>query len=304
MGAYETMYDNVPPVIQYTTLQASCTTGDRTLTATITDGVGVPVSGTLVPRIYFKKNAGPYFSSPGVLTTGTGFNGTWTFTIVAASMGGVTGGDVISYFVTAQDVATPLNISASPGNNFMASNVNSVSTPPNNPNTHTVLYTLVTGNYSVGSGTIAGQLGHFQTLTDALQAYSAGCLAGAPVFMLTDASYSGAEFFPLTINQHAQASSVNTLTIKPATGVNPVITGFANTALIDLNGADYITIDGSNNESNTKNLSISNTSSSGATIRFINDATNNAIKEFHFKRRKHRFVRSGIFCNYQFNDGK
>src|SRR5207248_184442 len=105
-----TPVDLSAPAISYTLLANTQSTSDRTLVATITDASGVPTSGSLVPRIYYKKNAGSYFSQPGTLTSGSGTNGTWSFTIVAADMGGVAGGDTISYYVIAQDTASPTNI--------------------------------------------------------------------------------------------------------------------------------------------------------------------------------------------------
>ncbi len=278
MGAYENGVDNAPPVIQYTALQSSCSTSDRTLIATITDITGIPVTGSLVPRIYFKKNAGSYFSTPGVLSSGSGMNGSWTFTISNSIVGGVVPGDAISYFVIAQDNSVPIKISSNPSSGLVATNVNTVTTPPTSPNSYPINYTLTGGTYSVGTATAVGEVGHFATLTSAIQAYNTACLTGSPVFVMTDMTYGGGETFPITINQNTMAGSSNTLTIKPASGVSAVITGSAATALIDLNGADYVLIDGSNNGGTSKDFIISNTNTSGATIRFINDATHNTVK--------------------------
>ncbi len=71
------------------------------------------------------------------------------------------------------------------------------------------------------------------------------------------------------------------LTLYPtSTGLS--ISGDLATPLIDLNGADNVTIDGRVNQSGTKNLVISNASVSAtagtSTIRFINDASRNTIK--------------------------
>jgi hypothetical protein len=56
------------------------------------------------------------------------------------------------------------------------------------------------------------------------------------------------------------ASATNTLTIKPNTGVSATITGaVANNAIIRVNG-NYVTIDGSNNNTTSRNLEIINTS--------------------------------------------
>ena len=119
------------PVISYTNLTTLCSSGDRTLSVTISDLSGVPSTGTLQPRIYFKKNAGTYVSGQGSLSAGTATSGTWNFTISLAALGGVNDGDVISYFIIAQDQYTnSINISSNPSSGLVALNVNSVTMPP------------------------------------------------------------------------------------------------------------------------------------------------------------------------------
>ena len=77
------------------------------------------------------------------------------------------------------------------------------------------------------------------------------------------------------LNQPATASW-NSLTIYP-TSENVSISGIVSTTLIDLYGADKVTIIGKLNKTGTaKMLSITNTGS-GSDIRFIADATNNKI---------------------------
>jgi subtilisin-like proprotein convertase family protein len=132
------------PVISYSGLGNVCTTGNRTLTGVIiTDASGVPAGGPLAPRIYYRKNAGTYFSQAGTLTSGTGTNGTWDFAIIAADMGGLSTGDVVSYYVIAQDIATIPNIASNPGG-VVATDVNTVITPPASPSTFSVTATNVT----------------------------------------------------------------------------------------------------------------------------------------------------------------
>ncbi|MBS1513812.1 MAG: hypothetical protein JSS63_02195 [Bacteroidetes bacterium] len=145
--------DLVPPVITYTTLSATGSTSDRTLAnVSITDASGVPTTGALQPRIYYKKNAGSYFSSQGSKTSGTGQSGVWSFTIVAADMGGVAAADVISYFVIAQDIAPggPF-ISSTPGAGLVATDVNTVTTPPTTPSTYTITAPSLSGSYTIGT---------------------------------------------------------------------------------------------------------------------------------------------------------
>lgn len=116
------------------------------------------------------------------------------------------------------------------------------------------------GTYTVGVG------GNYPTLTAAVGAYnSANCLNGAVIFSLTDATYA-AETYPISINQHSQASATNTLTIRPATGVTPSFTGSHAQSLLKINGGDYITIDGSNSGGTTRDLTFNNTSTTGGAV--------------------------------------
>mgnify|MGYP001310950592 FL=1 len=273
--------DLAAPTITYATIPLTCSTGDRILNGVgITDVTGVPTSGTLQPRVYYRKNAGSWFSSQGTLVSGTATNGTWNFTIVAADMGGLAVGDNVQYYVIAQDIVSPTpNITSNPATGLVAIDVNSVSTAPTTPNSYNIA-TSLSGAYTVGAG------GNYTTLTAAVNAYNTSCLTGPVVFNLTDASYSASETFPIVINANSYASATNTLTIKPATGVTATITGSSATSIIKYNGADYVTIDGSNTAGGTSRdltISNSNTGTSSAVIwqgsaSASDGATNNTIK--------------------------
>lgn len=107
----------------------------------IVDTAGVPTSGTLMPRLYYKINSGAYTSVTGTLTSGNGNDGFWNFT-----MTGITAG-TLSYFVIAQDRLT--KIISNPDLGLVACSVNNVSTPPTSPSS------IVIGGsaavYSLGS---------------------------------------------------------------------------------------------------------------------------------------------------------
>ncbi|GAA4466461.1 hypothetical protein GCM10023093_20650 [Nemorincola caseinilytica] len=288
IGADEGAYmptDLSAPAIVYTDLTNTCATGDRTLTATITDASGIPTTGTLVPRIYFRKNAGPWSSAAGVLTSGTATGSNWSFTISTAAMGGLTIADTVKYFVIAQDIAPAVNIGSNPFSGLVATNVNTITTYPAAPNSYMILPTL-SGTYNVGVGMV------YATITDAVAAYNSSCISGAVTFQLMDATYPS-ETFPITIHHNISASAANTLTIRPATGVSPTVTGAA-TAIFLLNGADHVTIDGSNAPvtnsvcppvASSRNLTIANTSTSTSsavvwlqTSADGDSATNNIIR--------------------------
>lgn len=107
------------------------------------------------------------------------------------------------------------------------------------------------GVYTVGSG------GDYPTITAAMADLDTSALAGPVTLSLTDASYPS-ETFPIVIRQIAGVSASSTLTIKPAAGVSPVISGdaFDFAGLIKLEGADFVTIDGSNNGTDSRDLTI------------------------------------------------
>ncbi len=264
-----------PPSITYTALSPSyCSIGNRALIGvTITDATGIPLSGVNVPRIYYRKNAGSWFSRPGTNTGGTSTNSTWDFSIVVTDMGGVTGNDVISYYVIAQDLIPFTNVTSNPAAGLVATGVNAVSTHPTSPNTYTIGY-ILNGTYTVGIG------GYFTTLTAAVNAYNNACLLTGPViFELIDNSYATpAETFPITINNHTNASATNTLTIRPSATAVPVITGNLTTFTINLSGARYIRIDGRQGGTGTnKSLTITNSSTATA-INFVDEAQNNIVR--------------------------
>lgn len=116
----------------------------------------------------------------------------------------------------------------------------------------------LSGNYTVGTS------GDYQTLTAAVADFNSAAITGPVSFTLTDAAYT-AETFPIVIEANAGSSATNTLTIKPAAGVTPVISGDA-PLLLKINGADYVTIDGSNNGSNSTDLTLNGTASTSSPV--------------------------------------
>lgn len=148
-------------------------------------------------------------------------------------------------------------------------------------NTSTAPVTIsapLSGSYTVGSG------GNFTSLSAAVAAYNSNCINGPVTFLLTDATYNLAG--PLVFAKNSFASPANTLTIRPSAGVSASITGSVNdSALIRILG-DYITIDGSNNGTTGRNLTIFNNGSVKPRVIFFgstgstpvtNDAVRNCI---------------------------
>lgn len=112
------------------------------------------------------------------------------------------------------------------------------------------------GVYTVGVS------GNYPTLTAAVADFNAAPIEGPVTFSLLDQNYPS-ETFPITINANAGSSAANTLTIKPAAGVNATISGSA-PVLVKVNGADYVTIDGSNDGTGGDNLTLNNIDATAA----------------------------------------
>jgi hypothetical protein len=165
---------------------------------------------------------------------------------------------------------------STPGNYIVTYSFNN-GTCFNTSTTPMKISATMSGTYTIGSG------GDFATLTAAAAAYNNNCQTGAIVFSLISASYTTGETFPVVFNKNSSASAVNTLTIKPAAGVTATIYGVLNNdALIKIYG-DYISIDGSNNGSNSRNLTIWNEGSVKPRVLLFgsnstNATTNNTLK--------------------------
>lgn len=265
--------DLTPPTISYTALSNTCAFGARTLTASITDASGVPTAGAGLPVLYWRINAGAYTAATGTHTGGSNYDFSFGAGVVAT--------DVVSYYIAAQDNAGTPNVGAFPsaGAAGFTANPPAASTPPTTPSSYVIGITL-SGTYTVGA------TGTYTTIAAAIAAYQANCLGGPVVFELIDPSYTEG---PLTINAHAEASSTNTLTIRPAAGNSPTISATSTTAIFILNGADYVTIDGSNAPvantccpllQSSRDMTITNTSTSttSAVIWMSSGSTNNVVR--------------------------
>jgi len=114
------------------------------------------------------------------------------------------------------------------------------------------------GTYNVGVGQT------YATLTAAIADLNQKPVDCPVVFQLTDNSYTS-ETFPILINNPTGVNATNTVTIRPAPGVEAAISGTTTSAIIQMNQSHYIILDGSNNGSSSKNLTISNTAATGNT---------------------------------------
>ena len=132
--------------------------------------------------------------------------------------------------------------------------------------------------------------GVYASITAALTDLNAVGVSAPVRFLLNSTAYT-TETLPLTINQITGANAVNTVTIKPNTGITASISGSSTSSIFKLNAAKYVFIDGSNSiGGTTKDLTIENTNTSAATAAIWlasngvgAGATNNTIKNCNIK---------------------
>lgn len=273
-GNYTFGNDIFSPVISYTPLENTPRRSNRTLyNVSITDiGTGLPVTGDSVPRIWYRRSfpsVTSWTSTPGTLSSGTGNNGVWAFTIDYSQLG-ITAmtGDVYQYYITAQDQNLPHNISYTPFLGTLHTNVHTQTTSPTTPSSYTLVSGL-TGNFNVGMSesikSLTGTGGLFSIINN-------GTVTGdITVTIKSDLSETG----DYALNQWEESGY--TLTIKPGGATEKIISGNVANSLIRLDGADGVTIDGSYGGSG-RYLVFRNTNESCPSISFLNHASNDTIK--------------------------
>lgn len=146
LGAYEfggIWLDVVGPAISYTALLSTGSTGNRTLTAAITDPSGVQ-TGANGPRLYYKKSTDIAYQ---VDASPSNLGNNYTFTLSATALGGVTAGDIIQYYVAAQDLNAFVNTSPAGGSGSNPPGT----TAPGAPNSYTITAASLSGSYTIGT---------------------------------------------------------------------------------------------------------------------------------------------------------
>lgn len=283
-----TAIDLTAPGIIYNALSGNSSLTTRVVNnITITDVSGVDVTTTGRPRIYYKKTSeanqflGNSNSDNGwKFVSSTNTTSPFSFTVdYSLLFSSISVGDTIQYFVVAQDLASTPNIGANPSTGFTNTGYNSITSAPTTPNTYRITNTPLSGNYNIDSLQTSP---NYTSLTNAINDLNSRGVSGPVTFTLTQDNYNITyETFPLTINEFIGASATNRVTIKPATGLNVTITSNVGNGAFRLNGADFVTINGSNNGTNSRNLTIANSANGTcvwlSSLGFNAGATNNII---------------------------
>ncbi len=288
IGAFEGDYepiDMVPPSISYTPITNNSCISNKILSAVITDGTGVNIVTGTAPRIYFKKST----NANSLPATNDNTTNGWKFTETASTsspfsfslnfsliFGGVTTGDIIQYFIVAQDILEPPYIGINAGT-FATMPASVALTAASFPIGGTInSFTILAG---LSNTVTIGASGNFTSLTGTGGLFSeinAKGLAGNLVAKIIDATVS--ETGAVSLNPILYGCYDNyTLTIRPEDGVAANLSGSFDGPLIHLSGADYVIFDGISSGGSSLTISNASTFATASTIRFSNDASNNIV---------------------------
>jgi hypothetical protein len=261
IGAYE-FEGAVYSQISFVPLTDTLINTSRLLTATITDSLSTITAGTA--RLFYKKSNQTTWQ----LDTLPSVNGNdYTFLINYSALGGVVAMDTIQYYIAVRNATNTVTTEPLGGSGLY------LSTQQLPPTVHAYLIRpVISGNYNVG---VSGPA-DFPTLTAAANFINNGFMGGAATFTLIDSAYDSNETFPILLSGRPGASATNTLTLKPATNRSQVVVSGSvagTSGLFIIQNGKYLTIDGSNNGSNSRNLHLVNNSVSttNATIHAFNE---------------------------------
>jgi len=147
-----------------------------------------------------------------------------------------------------------------------------------------VLSTPLTGSQATTATPLAGTYtigpsGDFSSVTNAIYTLNGSGFSapGEVVFELMADYSSSVETLPLVFPATLPTSVTHTLVLRPAAGATGLSISGNAAQTIQINGADYITIDGRPGGTGTPELTIDNTLSTGIALQLINGASNNTI---------------------------
>ena len=284
-----TNVDVTAPAVAYSFLgrDALPPVPSRSFTATASDRTGVQIATGLRPRVYYKKTTDPNDASGWKYTEAAGTGGSpFTFTIDYSLLnaGSASSGDVIQYFVVAQDTAATPNVGIYQGT-FAAAPSSVALTPAAFPIAGPISSYLVPTPLS-GTNTICPSGCTYTSITNAgglFQAMNENVVTGNYVVEITGDSTAETGANVLGEWLESPPASNYTLTIRAGGGAMHTVSGSVAGSMIKLNGADRVTFDGLNTGGNGLIFSNTSTTNLSSTITLTSlgtgaGATNNAIK--------------------------
>ena len=276
--------DQLPPAIAYTPMLNGAATSTRAFSGvTITDKNGVNGTAGTRPRVYYKKggsnnqnlwndntNSSEGWKYAEASGTSSPFDFTINYTLLPG--GSVSVGDTIQYFVVAQDQWTTPNVGIVQG--YFTAQPSSVAlTSAAFPITGTIheyrIAAPISGTVSVGSGqtytTLTATGGLFETINNSV--LSGDLTVNISSDISTEDGTHGLNPVAGGYRVQIQSSSATTYTLS----------GTATQSLFRLNGADNVTIDGTNSTTPGRYLVFRNTNNGYPTMELLNDATMNRV---------------------------
>ena len=301
IGAYSGLFtlasipvDIFSPAIVYNNLgNGSSTTNKMTPNfASISDNVnGINVTSGTKPRIYYKLSTdNNVFGGNTSLDNGwkwveaigttTPFNFNIDYSILNG--GSVVLGNIIQYFVVAQNKATIPVVSFNPSIGASGSSVASVVTAPTSLNSYTIVASIPNA-INVGTGqtypTLTGPGGLFAAI-------NAGTInANTFATITSDITEPGTTSLNLVNEEGTNAGSL-TLTVQSDGLANHVISGTtvtANAPLIPITGAKRFIIDGGVAKMLTFRNTNATPSSAGPVIQYNNNSQNDTIRNCYIE---------------------
>ncbi len=283
-----TSLQTASPLISYNLLTNGNASTPRVLTsfASISDPTGINTTAGTRPRIYYKKstqantfNDNTNGTDGWKWTEATNTSSPFSFSIDYSILfgGSAVAGDVIQHFVVAQDLNGTPRIGINAGA-FTTQPTSVALTAANFPLISTInQYTIVANTYS---GVIpVGSTEAITSLTNAgglFALINAGTLSGNVTVSIT--SDLTAETGTNALNQWAETGAGGySITIQPSAATTRLISGTSTSGLIRLDQADRVIIDGRFGGSG-QFLTFRNLSTSASTVSFLNDATNNVVR--------------------------
>lgn len=275
-GNFTSSGDIFGPAIAYTTLPNS-NTANRILTnfAVINDNISV-AGGSNSPRFYFKRatDANAFVGNTAAdngwkYVVATNTTSPYSFVVDYSLLygGNVVSGDVIQYFVAAQDMSGNLNSYPMLALATATPPISNINTAPAVLNQYVATDVMLSGVITVPGTypTLTGAGGLFDVINNSL-------VSGNLTVNITGNLTEPGTF---ALNQFSSfpENSAFSMNIQPDAAVEKVITGAVANGLIRFNGADAITVDGNYNGTG-RYLKFINTNTSNATFIIQNDALN------------------------------
>jgi hypothetical protein len=273
--------DAIGPVITYTAITKSSCLANKSFSVTITDVDGVNTTSGTSPRLYYKRSTdgniwnNNFNSTDGwkyveATNTTSPFNFVFDYTLLNFGSG-VSVGQTIQYFVVAQDLVATPNISINSGSFTIApTSVNLTAAAfPINPTINS--YTIVNDISAIQPITIgaAGDFSNFTSAGGLFNVINNVGLSQNTTVEIIDPLITEVNPTPIALSQVQNTGcsvGLINLIIKPASSVTATITGnVASNPMMRILSSN-VTIDGSNNGTTSRNLTLKNTNATDPVV--------------------------------------